>query len=286
MASKTANRTLPAFREHQDHSKRAELRSAIGAAPEPYVVARLERCQREMKTPRNGVRILDVGCGRGDTVAWLLSQGWDAWGVDIAPEYLSRGRPYLIRAGFGGDRLRLIGDEGNMPFESGSFDVILSNQVLEHVRDLDAFAEGILGVSRTGAVGVHVFPARWRIVEPHMMMPVVHWIPKGRLRDGAIKAMLRTGAAAPYFSEYGIDERSAIFATFSRDETFYRPLSQIRDIFRTHGFACSVSAPARLKLKGRVPRVARPFVPVLASLYCTVGSVYLETVRTSGAVQA
>jgi len=282
MATKADTDRLPAFGEHAGHAKRDTLRSSVGGAPERYVVARLERRRQQMSATRQSVRILDVGCGRGDTVAWLLSEGWDAWGVDVAADYLARGRPHLMRAGYTGDRLRLIPDDGNLPFEPGSFDVILSNQVVEHVRDLEPFVDGIRGVTRPGAVGLHVFPARWRLVEPHMRMPFVHWVPKGPVREQAIKMMLRIGAGAPYFAEYRINERAVIFATFSHEETFYRPVSQIREIFRDHGFACSVSIPSRLKLKGRLPIVARPLAPALAPLYWTFGSVYLETVRRAG----
>ena len=114
-----------------------------------------------------------------------------------------------------------------------------------------------------------------------MMMPLVHWLPKGRLREEAIKVMLRLGAGASYFTEYRIDQRSAIFATFSLDETFYRPVGEIRRIFRAHGFASSVGGPSQGKLRRRLPGIARPVAPALAPLYRTFGSVYLETVRNS-----
>ena len=94
-----------------------------------------------------------------------------------------------------------------------------------------------------------------------MMMPLVHWLPKGYARDHAIKTLLRIGAAAPYFRDHDIDARADIFATFSREETFYRSLSEIRRIFQSHGFACSVTTPSRLKVISRLPVfLAQPFL--------------------------
>lgn len=145
------------------------------------------------------MRVLDVGCGRGDTVAWLRAQGWDAYGVDVDAEYLERGRAYLDGAGDDPSRLRLAREDLSFPFEDGFFDIVLSDQAIEHVEDLEALAAEVARVSAAGSRGLHIYPARWYPVEPHLKTPFTHWLPKGQPRRAAEAACLRTGLAAPYF---------------------------------------------------------------------------------------
>src|SRR4051812_19316153 len=124
--------SLPSFTEHEGHRKVQPI--VIPTAPVAYVQEFLRK-----RSARGKVRVLDVGCGRGDTVAWLLDRGWDAYGIDINEAYLDMGRQYLDAHGHNPGRLRLMYDDFTYPFEAGYFNVILSDQVLEHVPNLDAF---------------------------------------------------------------------------------------------------------------------------------------------------
>ena len=174
-------RSLPHFNSHTGHRKLEHLRE--GSPPEPYVQDFLHQVTGERR--RNEVRILDMGCGRGDLVAWLCEQGWDAWGADPEETYLYSGKPLL------GDRIRRI--ENGLPFVDSSFDVILSSQVLEHVEDLSGFVGELARVSKLGAEGLHIFPAPRQPVEGHMLVPFVHWLPKGRCRQYALYPILASG---------------------------------------------------------------------------------------------
>jgi hypothetical protein len=49
-------------------------------------------------------------------------------------------------------------------------------------RDPDALAAELGRIIAAGGGGMHVFPAKWSIVEPHLHVPIVHWLPKNRLR--------------------------------------------------------------------------------------------------------
>ncbi len=73
---------------------------------------------------KNG-RILDVGCGSGALVEWLEQHQWDAYGVDISPEACRTAQRHGLKVH--------LGELPQMAFPSKFFDVVLMNQVLEHL---------------------------------------------------------------------------------------------------------------------------------------------------------
>ena len=87
-------------------------------------------------------------------------------------------------------RVRAVRADGrSLPFADGEFDVAFSNAVVEHV------AGGREGQRRFVAelcrVGRRVFvttPNRWFPVDPHTLLPFVHWLPPGPRRDRALRA--------------------------------------------------------------------------------------------------
>ena len=83
-----------------------------------------------------GGRILDVGCGDGDTVALLQKQGFDATGVDISSKLIAKGRQL-----HGELDLRCMEAEF-LDFESKSFDAVIMECSLSVFRlDEDAVFE-------------------------------------------------------------------------------------------------------------------------------------------------
>jgi len=51
------------------------------------------------------------------------------------------------------------------------FDVVISDQVFEHVFDYDLVLGEMRRVLRRGGVGLHIFPSRWRVIEAHVLVP-------------------------------------------------------------------------------------------------------------------
>ena len=75
-----------------------------------------------------------------------------------------------------GDFERVVGDGCALPFPDGSFDVVFSNSVIEHVGTWErqqAFAREARRVGRRLWVQT---PAREFFVEPHLIAPFVHWL--------------------------------------------------------------------------------------------------------------
>lgn len=123
---------------------------------------------RELGEVPAGARVLDVGCGTGDLVAHLRGEGFDAWGCDNA-EYVTEYR--------GGERLLEIARSPyRLPAEDGSFDAVISSQVLEHAQNKDVLYREIHRVLRPGGVTLHAFPPKYYLpIEPHIFVPLVNW---------------------------------------------------------------------------------------------------------------
>jgi SAM-dependent methyltransferase len=95
-----------------------ELQARMDAVLAPFTRILLERT-----APRAGERVLDVGCGCGDTSIALAERGAEVLGVDVSAPMLARAR----ERGAGQGGLRFVdADASDHPFAPASFDVLLS----------------------------------------------------------------------------------------------------------------------------------------------------------------
>jgi ubiquinone/menaquinone biosynthesis C-methylase UbiE len=70
-----------------------------------------------------------------------------------------------------------------LPFEDGSFDVVHSSAVIEHVGSAANQRRFIEELTRVARRAVFITtPNRWYPVEFHTVLPLVHWLPKGVFR--------------------------------------------------------------------------------------------------------
>lgn len=163
-------------------------------------------------SPRPGDRlaILDIGCGDGLLIEYLGKAlpllfpgvGFDIYGFDVGDHgvqpdgYFARTADYLARSMPDTDwsaRLALISENDPWPYEDGMFAATVSNQVLEHVRDHDLFFAETARVTRTGGVGIHVFPSRHLLIEPHTHVPFAHRCPDPHGSERLIRIWSRLG---------------------------------------------------------------------------------------------
>jgi ubiquinone/menaquinone biosynthesis C-methylase UbiE len=78
-----------------------------------------------------GAKVLDAGCGTGDSTAYFLSKGFRVEGVDASPEMLAVARKKVPKGKF-----RLM-DIRALKYKPGTFDGVYSFGVLEHIPKLD-----------------------------------------------------------------------------------------------------------------------------------------------------
>ncbi|AQT69630.1 putative S-adenosylmethionine-dependent methyltransferase/MSMEI_2290 [Anaerohalosphaera lusitana] len=94
-------------------------------------------------------KILEIGCGIGSVVSRLSEQGHDAEGVDISETAIRYGREE-----YPGVKLNVQAAE-KLPFADGSFDLVLSFDLFEHISEIDLHIEQVKRVLRNG--GYYLF---------------------------------------------------------------------------------------------------------------------------------
>ncbi len=239
---------------------------------------------KELAKIGRGATVLDFGCGRGTTAAALRQRGYSAYGVEIVEEYILNGRDILPATDTLGSVLSILAPSGRSIFADAVFDAVVSDQVLEHVENLDVVLSEVSRVLKPGGVTVHTFPAAHTIVEPHVKVPVVHWLPKGSLRNAGVRAAVGLGLSVPHFSEYTSAQRAQILSRFLDTDTCYRSTRTIRAAFAKHGLKARIANRDKLVARGGlIGRLAK--VPVVGqtgvALYGTFVSVSIVATKTS-----
>jgi SAM-dependent methyltransferase len=110
-----------------------------------------------------GKVVLDLGCGSGYGAASIGEQAEHVVGVDVDGDAVAFAQQRYSRANVSFSRIE-AGKE--LPFADNSFDVVLSFQVIEHVRDDGGYLKEAHRVLRPGGVVVLVTPDR-----QHRLMP-------------------------------------------------------------------------------------------------------------------
>jgi SAM-dependent methyltransferase len=91
-----------------------------------------------------GERVLDLGSGAGTdslVAAQMVGEQGRVTGIDMTPEMLAKARAAATAMGVGNVEF-LEGEAERLPFPDASFDIVLSNGVIDLIPDKDAvFAE-------------------------------------------------------------------------------------------------------------------------------------------------
>ncbi len=175
-------------------SARQGLRTRIADRFSRRSRARREDLFQRLIVPRPGERAVDIGCGAGGLAA--ADTGLDVTGVDRAE-----------RPGYPGARF-VQADAARLPFGDGEFDIAYSNSVVEHLppASRDAYARELRRVAQRWFVQT---PSRAFPVEPHALLPFVHWLPRPLGR-----ALWRLGVSGDPYDEIellGARELRALF---------------------------------------------------------------------------
>lgn len=205
-------------------------------------------------------RILDAGCGNGKLLSYLQgclaaenrADAFELFGFDVVDHgvqaaafldhtlaSLSEQWPSVDWAG----RLHLIGASQSWPFNSGQFDAVVSNQVLEHVHDHRHFFSECWRVLKDGGVSFHLFPLKHYIYEGHLNLPWVHRIRSHDLRTAYIAVLSRIGLGkfrgAHRKTGVALADFAAAHADYVAFWTNYLSESEMLDCARSVGFRAS-----------------------------------------------
>ncbi len=121
--------------------------------------------------------MLEIGAGAGWQAGRFAQAGLRVFAVELAgSEYLPHTRFPTIRY-----------DGHTLPFADGTFDVVYSSNVLEHVPHIEAFQQEILRVLRPAGRVIHVLPTpAWRLATSlaHYLFAARYLLSPTRRRHG------------------------------------------------------------------------------------------------------
>lgn len=173
----------------------------------------------------SGIRVLDVGCGLGGSVRYLVAEHQcRATGIDLTREYVETARALTDMVGLA-DRVEFRrGNALDLPFEAESFDVVWTEHVQMNVEDKRGFYTEIARVLVPGgrlafndvfqgSGGEPVFPVPWaegsalsflatadqvHAILAKLGFRFVHWMDKSReALEGFMQAMRKRERFGP-----------------------------------------------------------------------------------------
>ncbi|WAU76401.1 class I SAM-dependent methyltransferase [Acinetobacter sp. LF10] len=126
--------------------------------------------------------ILEIGTGSGGIAAYFAAQNiqFNVQTVDVVDSRVSKE----------GYQFQLVNGT-TLPFEDESFDVVITNHVIEHVGESDAQLHHLCEIKRVlkkDGVAYLAVPNRWMLVEPHYQLIFLSWLPK-KYRSKYLKKM-------------------------------------------------------------------------------------------------
>ena len=128
---------------------------------------------------------LDVGCGTADMVLACARRGLPVIGIDIAFRWLVVARRRLQRAGYAAPLVCCNAEY--LPFESGTFDRVVSLGTLEHCLEAQrALTESARVLRSGGALHLRTVNRYSLLAEPHVGVWGVGFVPR-RWADGYVR---------------------------------------------------------------------------------------------------
>ena len=128
-----------------------------------------------------GGRVLDYGCGIAQTVTLGRGRGLDIWGADTFAGYYAGWADSVnpdVR-----DRIRKI-ENGRTEYPDDHFDLVMSNQVLEHVTDPEEVIADIHRMVKPGGHFIAAFPVIETWYEGHIGLYFAHHFKPGTTLRG------------------------------------------------------------------------------------------------------
>lgn len=166
----------------RDYSRKLRLFNALA---EPQLRAAIASLQL---VP--GMRVLDAGCGTGETLGWLtaaVAPGGLALGIDLSHIHLNAARSTLPA-----DALLLQADLQRTPLADATFDLVWSVNTIHHLRDPLAGTRTLAALLR----------ARGRVaLGQSSLLPDMYFA-----WDARLERVVTEAVRAYYRDRYGLDE--------------------------------------------------------------------------------
>jgi SAM-dependent methyltransferase len=180
------------------------------------------------------VRVLDYGCGQGTVVRLLRDEGIDCYGCDAFVQIGRAPRDFVLNPQWFGSVIKDMPD-GKIPFAAEEFDLVVNNQVMEHVENMELTLSEMHRVLKPGGMLFSVFPHKstWR--EGHCGVAFIHWFPKRSRAQLWYATVCRALGFGYHKQKLGsIRAWAHNRCEYLDEQTFYRTLPEIHRLFRKH----------------------------------------------------
>lgn len=111
--------------------------------------------------------LLDIGTGSGHIIQIIAKECKSATSVNLTDER-------VVTEGYKFYKVKDV----TLPFANESFDVVISNQVIEHIPPQDVHLKEIHRVLKKGGIAYIATPSKFTLVEPHFKLPFLSWLPR------------------------------------------------------------------------------------------------------------
>lgn len=118
-------------------------------------------------------KLLEVGVGGGGIAHYFATH--KKFKIDVDAVDVTDNR--IVKEGY---RFQQV-NGCSLPYESNSFDVVISNHVIEHVGSKQEQLEHLSEIKRVVKAAGYIYlavPNRWMLVEPHYKLIFLSWIPR------------------------------------------------------------------------------------------------------------
>lgn len=157
-------RRKPAQTQRQPHA-------VLDLASRNWKALKIERLL-DLQARKQPLRLLEIGTGSGGIAHYFGTHPSLRCAVDAVDVVDNR----LIQEGYRYQQVTGV----ELPFDAGSFDVVISNHVIEHVGDANAQAQHLREIRRVmhpDGMGYLAVPNRWMLTEPHYRLKFLSWWP-------------------------------------------------------------------------------------------------------------
>ena len=153
--------------------------------------------------PGEKLKLLDAGCGTLELIKYFIK---NLRGVNVQIEYfgyevfgfthsVSRWAEIInedadLKKSCVIENFSIVHlDSYDLLYPDNFFDIVLSNQVLEHVADFDSFYNVLDRVLKPSGIQIHCFPTKEILIEPHLRIPIVQKLLKKKYLPHYLKFM-------------------------------------------------------------------------------------------------
>ena len=184
-------------------------------------------------------KILELGSGDGNGVKLMsniLKSQHEDFNIEVFGLDYQRESQNVVKAKYNDKYLiKLENTSQEYPFNRNTFDCIYSNQVFEHVKDIDLLVENVQRVLKNNGIKIALYPEKNIIREPHCLIPFVHRIKNKKIKKIIVKKLY------PIFGQIKNKKKidPEIMAEYIINFTFYRSRQEIRKAFNQKGMLIS-----------------------------------------------